>query len=220
MADVENQQESSFPVKRKSDLYVQDQDNVVNKAQKLNPSSNSADSESKDAEINGNSLENLNSSTEEKIGIESSISPEKAAGSESEKDANGVASDLGAEEEQGDVEEDDDEEEEEEEDCSIGAVTEIDRKGKGISREDKGKGKLIEVDESDDEDDSDDDDDDEGFDEDDESDFSDDPLAEVDLDNILPSRTRRRSIQPGVYISNEITNRGEDDDSSDDSDAS
>ncbi|CAN7040530.1 unnamed protein product, partial [Brassica oleracea var. botrytis] len=50
---------------------------------------------------------------------------------------------------------------------------------------------------------------------------SDDPLAEVDLDNILPSRTRRRSIQPGVYISNDCGggNNNEDDDSSDDSDA-
>ncbi|CAN6884946.1 unnamed protein product, partial [Brassica oleracea] len=44
---------------------------------------------------------------------------------------------------------------------------------------------------------------------------SDDPLAEVDLDNILPSRTRKRSIQPGVYISNDCGggNNNEDDDS-------
>ncbi|CAF2115669.1 hypothetical protein HID58_083557 [Brassica napus] len=111
------------------------------------------------------------------------------------------------------------EEEEEEEEDSI--EDEIDRKGKGISREDKGKGKLIEVDESDDsDDDDDDDDDDEDGDEYDESDLSDDPLAEVDLDNILPSRTRRRSIQPGVYISNDRSGNNEnDDDSSDDSDA-
>ncbi|XP_023645149.1 nucleolin [Capsella rubella] len=216
MADVENQQDSSFPVKRKSDLFCQDQDNVSNKSQKLNPSSNSADSDSKGGETNGTGVENLNSSTEDKIGDESSVLTEKAA----EKVDNGVIGDFGAEEEQQQVgdeedEEEDDEEEEEEE------VEEVDRKGKGISREDKGKGKLIEVDDSDDEDDS-DDDDDEGFDEDDESDFSDDPLAEVDLDNILPSRTRRRSSQPGVYISNEVCNRGgndEDDDSSDDSDA-
>ncbi|XP_013601839.1 PREDICTED: histone H2A.Z-specific chaperone CHZ1-like [Brassica oleracea var. oleracea] len=111
------------------------------------------------------------------------------------------------------------EEEEEEEEDSI--EDEIDRKGKGISREDKGKGKLIEVDESDDsDDDDDDDDDDEDGDEYDESDLSDDPLAEVDLDNILPSRTRRRSIQPGVYTSNDRSGNNEnDDDSSDDSDA-
>ncbi|KFK43548.1 hypothetical protein AALP_AA1G141100 [Arabis alpina] len=194
MADVENQQESSFPVKRKTDLYCQDQDNVANKAQKLNQSSNSADSESKEGEINGSGVENLNSTVEEKLATESS---EKVAGSESAKEENVIAGDLGAEEEQ-----------EEEE---------IERKG--ISREDKGKGKLIEVEES--EDDSDDEDDDEDCgDEYDESDLSDDPLAEVDLDNILPSRTRRRSIQPGVYISNETRDRGEEeDDSSDDSDA-
>ncbi|CAN6905140.1 unnamed protein product [Brassica oleracea] len=176
MADVENQQDSSFPAKRKSDLCCQEQDNVANKAQKLNPSSSSS------------------------------------ADSESGKDENGVPDDHSAEEKQGDGVGYEDEEEED----SI--EVEIDRKGKGISREDKGKGKLIEVDESDDSDD--DDDDDEDGDEYDESDLSDDPLAEVDLDNILPSRTRRRSIQPGVYISNDRSgNHEDDDDSSDDSDA-
>ncbi|CAA0196802.1 unnamed protein product [Arabidopsis thaliana] len=215
MADVENQQDSSFPVKRKSDLFCQDQDNVTNKAQKLNPSLNSADSESKDGETNGSGqIENLNSSTEETIGAESSVLSEKAA----EEVENGVIGDSGAEEEQEDEEdeEEDDEEEEEEEEEEV-----VDRKGKGISREDKGKGKMIEVEESDDEDDSDDDEDDEGFDEDDESDFSDDPLAEVDLDNILPSRTRRRSSQPGVFIPNEFSNRhvNDEDDESSDSDA-
>ncbi|CAN6902109.1 unnamed protein product [Brassica oleracea] len=205
MADVENQQDSSFPAKRKSDLCCQEQDNVANKAQKLNPSSlSSADSES--------GVENL------KIGTESSISLEKAAGFVSEKDENGVPGDLTAEAKQdGGVGEEEEEEEEEEDSIE----DEIDRKGKGISREDKGKGKLIEVDESDDsDDDDDDDDDDEDGDEYDESDLSDDPLAEVDLDNILPSRTRRRSIQPGVYISNDRSGNNEnDDDSSDDSDA-
>lgn len=160
MADVENQQDSSFPVKRKSDLCSKDEENVANKAQKLNPASSSADCESKDGgEVNGSSVEHLNSS----------ISLEKG--------------DLVAEEKQeGEEEEEDDHEEEEEEE-------EVDRKGKGISREDKGKGKLIEVEESDDSDDDDDEDDEDG-DEYDESDLSDDPLAEVDLDNILPSRTR------------------------------
>ncbi|CAN7058207.1 hypothetical protein Bca4012_094011 [Brassica carinata] len=174
MADVENQQESSFPVKRKSDPCSQEQDSVASKAQKLDPSSNSTGSESKDGEVNGSGVENLNSS----------ISLEK-----------GVPDDLVAEEKQEGGEE-------------------VDRKGKGISKEDKGKGKMIEVEESDDTDDEDDEDGDE-------SDLSDDPLAEVDLDNILPSRTRRRSIQPGVYISNDRggVNEDDDDDSSDDSDA-
>ncbi|CAN7035588.1 hypothetical protein IGI04_032460 [Brassica rapa subsp. trilocularis] len=188
MADVENQQESSFPVKRKSDLCSQEEDNVASKAQKLDPSSNSTCSESKDGEVNGSGVENL-------------AAEEKKEGGDGEED------------EDEDEDEDDEEEEEEEE---------VDRKGKGISREDKGKGKMIEVEESDDSDDDDDEDDEDG-DEYDESDLSDDPLAEVDLDNILPSRTRRRSIQPGVFISNDrvggVNEDDADDDSSDDSDA-
>ncbi|KAJ0256852.1 hypothetical protein HA466_0078200 [Hirschfeldia incana] len=214
MADVENQPDSSFPVKRKPDLCCQEQDNVANKAQKLNPSSSAADSESGDGAVNGSGVENLNSGKNE---TESSNSLEKAAGSLPEKDQNVVPGDL-ASEEGGVGEEDEDEEEEEdeeddEEDEEDSTEAEIDRKGKGISREDKGKGKLIEIDSSDD---SDDEDEDGG--EYDESELSDDPLAEVDLDNILPSRTRRRSIQPGVYISG--GNNNEDvDESSDDSDA-
>ncbi|XWS40531.1 hypothetical protein CRYUN_Cryun17cG0003000 [Craigia yunnanensis] len=51
-----------------------------------------------------------------------------------------------------------------------------------------------------------------------ESDLSDDPLAEVDLGNILPSRTRRRVVQPGVYIAKLVGNNADGDDS-DDSDA-
>ncbi|PPD83222.1 hypothetical protein GOBAR_DD19862 [Gossypium barbadense] len=45
-----------------------------------------------------------------------------------------------------------------------------------------------------------------------ESDLSDDPLAEVDLDNILPSRTRRRSVHPGLHIAKDVRNKGEADD--------
>ncbi|KAK9678097.1 hypothetical protein RND81_11G187900 [Saponaria officinalis] len=94
----------------------------------------------------------------------------------------------------------------------------IDRKGKGI---------LIEED-----DDDDDDDDDGGDDSDsdsdsdsgigdglsDESDFADDPLAEVDLDNILPCRTRRKTIHPGVYLANDLP-PDDDSDDTDDPDA-
>ncbi|KAL5581441.1 hypothetical protein UlMin_013883 [Ulmus minor] len=95
---------------------------------------------------------------------------------------------------------------------------EADRKGKGIMRDDKGKGKMIVEDEDDDEEDSDDDSSDGGSElEGEDSDLSDDPLAEVDLDNILPSRTRRRQVQPGVYIANDLGNDGDSD--SDDSDA-
>ncbi|KAL2505498.1 putative histone H2A.Z-specific chaperone CHZ1 [Abeliophyllum distichum] len=106
-----------------------------------------------------------------------------------------------------DEEEDDDEEDyegEEDDDGDEDAQSDgeeaiVNSKGKGIARDDKGKGKLIE--ESEDDDDSSDDCESElsGVD----SDLSDDPLAEVDMNNILPSRTRRRAAQPGLHISND-----------------
>ncbi|KAI3503633.1 hypothetical protein L1887_32079 [Cichorium endivia] len=77
---------------------------------------------------------------------------------------------------------------------------EIDRKGKGVMKDDKGKGKMIEESE---EEDSSDDNHELGSESDGDSDLSDDPLAEVDLDNILPSRTRSRVVRPGVSISND-----------------
>ena len=54
-----------------------------------------------------------------------------------------------------------------------------------------------------------------GDDEDDGGDLSDDSLHEVDPSNILPSRTRRRTSQPGNY---QYTNVSGDDDDDDDSD--
>ncbi|KAM6549509.1 hypothetical protein CsatB_021185 [Cannabis sativa] len=122
---------------------------------------------------------------------------------------------AGSEEDEGDYGSDD----EDGEDSNGEEEEEVDHKGKGITREDKGKGKLI-VEEEDEDDDDDDDDSSNGGGselEDGDSDLSDDPLAEVDLDNILPSRTRRRQVQPGVYIANDKANAEEDD--SDDSDA-
>ncbi|XP_026379513.1 histone H2A.Z-specific chaperone CHZ1-like [Papaver somniferum] len=112
---------------------------------------------------------------------------------------------------------------------------EVNVKGKGvmISREDKGKGKLFVEDDGEeevvvdrkgkgkmiveDEDDSDDDDEFGGGELSDiDSDLSDDPLAEVDLDNILPSRTRRRVVPPPEeYRVDDL----DDEDDSDDSDA-
>uniref|UniRef100_A0A7N0T560 Histone chaperone domain-containing protein n=1 Tax=Kalanchoe fedtschenkoi TaxID=63787 RepID=A0A7N0T560_KALFE len=85
---------------------------------------------------------------------------------------------------------------------------EVDRKGKGfMTRDDKGKGKMVEE-EQEEEDDSDvvEEDDDDSSDDDydssdgDDSDLSDDPLAEVDLDNILPCRTRRRAMNSGISL--------------------
>lgn len=115
-------------------------------------------------------------------------------------------------EDEGDYEDEEEEEEDEEEDDSDdedsnGNPKIVDRKGKGIMRDAKGKGKLVE--ESEDSSDC-------GSESDADSDLSDDPLAEVDLDNILPSRTRRRVVQPGVYIStSQGTKENEDDDSGD-----
>ncbi|XP_010908229.1 uncharacterized protein [Elaeis guineensis] len=95
----------------------------------------------------------------------------------------------------------------------------VDR-GKGVAAAvDKGKGKMVvEEDEDDDEDDSSDDDDsgdgiggEVG-----DSDFSDDPLAEVDLSNILASRMRRRSPPPqGAYL---LSDQDDDDDDEDEVD--
>ncbi|CAH9088963.1 unnamed protein product [Cuscuta epithymum] len=123
---------------------------------------------------------------------------DKLIGEGSQRDDSSVNDDEGEEDEEDyDVEEEDDAEDEE---LSNG-VTEIDRKGKGI---------LIEepVDDSDGESGS----SASG------SDYStdgescpsdDDPLAEIDLENILPSRTRRRTVHPGVRISQQDTGKAE-----------
>ncbi|KAF9622422.1 hypothetical protein IFM89_031225 [Coptis chinensis] len=111
------------------------------------------------------------------------------------------------EEEEEDEDDDDVEDGEEEEEEVV-----VDRKGKGIMKEggdNKGKGKQVLVEEEEEESDSD------LSDISDVSDLSNDPLTEVDLDNILPSRTRRRvRPPPGAYEVNDL-----DGDDSDDSDA-
>lgn len=117
---------------------------------------------------------------------------------------------------------DDDEEDntnlDREDDGKSNGRSEVDPKGKKIMRDDKGKGKLIVEEEEDD--DSDDDSSDGGSEFDDgDSDLSDDPLAEVDLDNILPSRTRRKQVYPGVYIANDVGTGDDDDDDDDDEDS-
>ncbi|KAF8400035.1 hypothetical protein HHK36_015909 [Tetracentron sinense] len=119
--------------------------------------------------------------------------------------------DTDKDEEDGEEEDEDEDEDEEEDEDERGEHSNrkdaIDSKGKGILKEDKGKGKLKAGDGSG-EDSS-----DGGGQSDDDSSLSDDPLAEVDLDNILPSRTRRRVAQPGAYLVNDL------EDDSDDSDA-
>ncbi|KAJ6860399.1 hypothetical protein NC651_036698 [Populus alba x Populus x berolinensis] len=107
-------------------------------------------------------------------------------------------------------EEDGDDEDGDYEDEENGEEVLVDRKGKGI---------LIEEDEDDDSSDDDGDESSEldGGDDSEEAE-EDDPLAEVDLDNILPSRTRRKAVHPGVYIAND-NHVNDDDDDDDDSDA-
>ncbi|XP_039124134.1 histone H2A.Z-specific chaperone CHZ1-like [Dioscorea cayenensis subsp. rotundata] len=99
---------------------------------------------------------------------------------------------------------------------------EANKKEKGvITAVDKGKGKMVVEDEQvdgDDEDSSSDDVSNGGVDGGDEdgSDFDDDPLAEVDLDNILPSRTRRRvPPPPGAYL---VVDQDEDEEDDEDED--
>lgn len=100
-------------------------------------------------------------------------------------------------------------------------------KGKCIvTAVDKGKGKMVvqedEEEEGGDDDsdgsDNDDSDDDVVVEEGDyESDFLDDPLTEVDLSNILPSRTRRRGPPPpGAYLVDDLDGDDEDEDEDDD----
>ncbi|OWM71396.1 hypothetical protein CDL15_Pgr005583 [Punica granatum] len=105
-----------------------------------------------------------------------------------------------------DDEEDDEDYDDEEDGDEDGQQRMVDVKGKGILKDDKGKGKLIVGEDDDGGSDSDDSDDDDpsGSDSDvqsgSDSDWAEDPLAEVDLDNILPSRTRRKRAQSGVVI--------------------
>ncbi|CAL9014887.1 unnamed protein product [Prunus brigantina] len=196
MAETKNLGEPTFPVKRKPDLSCEDQADYPKKTHKLEVSdisSSLAEGKTQDPEI---------------FDQNSSVAEEKNDKFEANADPEDEEDFVEDEE---DFVEDDDEDEDGE---KSNGKAEVDRKGKGIMRDDKGKGKLIEEDD----DDSDDDSSDGGSEfEDGDSDLSDDPLAEVDMDNILPSRTRRRQVQPGVYMANDIGNDEEDD--SDDSDA-
>ncbi|XP_022775501.1 uncharacterized protein LOC111317298 [Durio zibethinus] len=99
---------------------------------------------------------------------------------------------IDAEEEEEDDDDDDDHDEEEENGDAA-----VDRKWKGI---------FIEEEKDSDDDDDDDDSSDGGNKSEGEGDLSDDLLAEVDLDNILPSRMRRQAVQPGVYIRKDVGN--------------
>ncbi|PSS35317.1 Heat shock protein HSP 90-alpha like [Actinidia chinensis var. chinensis] len=178
------QHEHTLPAKRKPDLTSVDEIGIENGAE-----NESGDSKKKQ---------------KSEFSADDTIFPSVAEEKEIDDDDE--------EEEDEYITDDDDDEDEDDEDSdehSNGKAEVVDRKGKGILRDDKGKGKMIE--ESDETSDGLDDSDG------DSSDLSDDPLAEVDLDNILPSRTRGRVHRPGVHISDDLCNNVDDD--RDDSDA-
>ena len=195
MAETKHQEETTLHSKRKPDLCREDNEDNPKKAQKLDALD----------DANNNSLV----SQEKKQSLDASEHNSSVA---EEKDGKFEADSLAEDEEENYEDEDDDEDEDEDGENGSGEA-EADRKGKGIVKDLKGKGKLIAEEEDDEEDDNSDNCSDVSG---GESDLSDDPLAEVDLDNILPSRTRRRTVQPGVYIANDLANN---DDDSDDSDA-
>ncbi|KAI9084054.1 hypothetical protein K1719_034050 [Acacia pycnantha] len=211
MAEIKSPDEPTFHTKRKPDANREDSLGHQGKAQKLETVDGNSLAPSdgvKHREASSISNDNVyvlscncSSVTDEKVEkVESDVITEDGGDEGSNFDHGGAEDD-------GDADEDDDGEE------SNGEVV-VDRKGKGIMTADKGKGKLIEEDDENEED-SDDDSSDDGLVSDGDSDLSDDPLAEVDLNNILPSRTRRRTIHPGEYIANDLGN--DDDDDSDDS---
>lgn len=195
----------SLRSKRKPDLTSQDQDNIQektndsNKMQKFQISS-ADDSNPLIPEVE----ENKEVNGTENICIQGDVNK----GAEEDED------DEDEEDYEAEGEDDDNDDEDEYDDSvddhSNGNAEVVDRKGKGIMIDDKGKGKLIE--ESEDSSECGSESDGDG-----DSDLSDDPLAEVDLDNILPTRTRsrRRVVQPGIHISD---NQGVKEDDNDDGD--
>ncbi|XP_041009069.1 nucleoplasmin-like protein ANO39 [Juglans microcarpa x Juglans regia] len=199
MAEIKHQEEPTLSSKRKPDLTCDDNPKKTTKLEA--PPDNNIDS-SVFKEKN-----NFLESSEH----DSSIAQEKDCKFETDllAEAEAEAEDEDEDEDEDDYDDEEEDEDEDDEDGEDGnGKAEVDQRGKGILRDDKGKGKLILEDDDEDEDD--------GSDiSNGESDLSDDPLAEVDLDNILPSRTRKRTIQPGVYIASDLGNNDDDSDGSD-----
>ncbi|KAK7825551.1 hypothetical protein CFP56_033010 [Quercus suber] len=173
MAETKRQEEEpTLHPKRKPDLSREDNEDNPHKAQKLEPPLPDTNN---DSSLPLHKNQHLEPST-----LDSSMPQQNDAKFESnllaevEDDDDDDDDDDEEEEEYEDEDEDDDEDSE-----NGGEKAVVDRKGKGIMRADKGKGKLIEEENDDDEDD-DDSDSDIGSDvSDGESDLSDDPLAEV-----------------------------------------
>ncbi|XVE67627.1 hypothetical protein DITRI_Ditri09bG0003000 [Diplodiscus trichospermus] len=197
MAETESPHEPAFSGKRKPDLTSQDLEDLPLKSQKLQTQDHTIQPKE-----GNHSLENQ---TLEAAGKNDSSVPEFVP----EKEESGIDAEEEEEEEAEEDEDDDFEDEDNDHDEEEDGNAAVDRKGKGV---------LIEEEKDSDDDDDSDDSSDGGNESDGESDLSDDPLAEVDLDNILPSRTRRRVVQPGVYIAKDDGNNAEGADS-DDSDA-
>ncbi|MED6161242.1 hypothetical protein PIB30_058873 [Stylosanthes scabra] len=216
MDEIKNPQEpATFPSKRKPDDPIPQQPLI--KAPKLSSFDHHNNNNNSNDHVTASEplAENDKSETDVVLGKEAANGDTKLRNDVVDNDE-----EHAGEEEEDDDDDEDDEDDDDDEEEEDNAEAEVDRKGKGVLRDDKGKGKLIvEEDDDDDDGDSDDDSDVDGF-SGDESDFSDDPLAEVDLNNILPSRTRRRTFQPGLHIPSKPVNfAADDDDDDDDSDA-
>ncbi|XVF16124.1 hypothetical protein REPUB_Repub10bG0004300 [Reevesia pubescens] len=184
MAETKSPEEPALSsAKRKPDLISEGQENLPLKSQKLQTQEETIQAKEGNHSTVNHALE--------PSGINHSSVLEPRPENE-EPDINAEEE----EEEQEEDEDDDDDYENDDDHDEENGIAADDRKGKGI---------LIEE-EKDDDDSSDGGNETEG-----ESDLSDDPLAEVDLDNILPSRTRRRVVQPGVCIAKDVGNNGEGD---------
>lgn len=184
--------EPTFPLKRKPAINGDEESpDHHNKAHKLQ----TPDEEAKHSDASLISSDNVDAVTghsEKKVEkTESDVVAEDKAGGGGEIDG-GDAEDDGGEEPNREVV--------------------VDRKGKGILIEEDDEEDVVDSDDSDDDDDS---SDGEIVVSDFDTDLSDDPLAEVDMNNILPSRTRGRKIHPGEYVGNDLPTNEEDDDSDD-----
>ncbi|KAG6789915.1 hypothetical protein POTOM_006048 [Populus tomentosa] len=216
MAETETQNEPTLPAKRKLDddpipENDQEQDNHSNKSQKIDSLSNNSpviqEKLTENSQAQEHSIDSQNDIVQEgedEDGNRSNKSPKidslannspiiREKLTENSQTLEPSIDNLNDTVQEGEDENEDEDEDGEEEDGDYEDEEEnreeavVDRKGKGI---------MIEE--------GDDDDDDgselEGGDDSEEAE-EDDPLAEVDLDNILPSRTRRKVVHPGVYIS-------------------
>ncbi|XP_030539571.2 acidic leucine-rich nuclear phosphoprotein 32 family member B [Rhodamnia argentea] len=216
MANTENREEFAFPAKRKPDLPRRETEGVggggdrSSKSLKLEPLENlnhtggndEKPSESGDGNAHGEGNHSGKALVPEEKPVDADAPVEVEEEEEEEEDGDY---------DDDDEEEDDDDDDDEEEEDAGDAGGEVYVKGKGTLKDDKGKGKMIVEEEDEDSGDSSSDDyGSVGVPSESDSDLSDDPLAEVDMDNILPSRTRQRTARPGVFIAGDRKDGGDD----------